>query len=104
VLYTPLSKEQITEIMHLTIKKLENRLAERQIKVRLTPACEDFIIENGYDIAYGARPMKRFIQRSVETAIAKLLIREYVPEGSTLVADVKNEEVIVGISQNLIEE
>ncbi|MBP3652158.1 MAG: ATP-dependent chaperone ClpB [Clostridia bacterium] len=103
VLYTPLSKSQITQIMHLMIKNLENRLAERRIQVQLTPACEDFIIENGYDSAYGARPLKRFIQRSIETAIAKLLIREFVPEGSTLVVDAKDEEVIVNVKRNMLE-
>ena len=81
--------------MHLMIKGLEKRLAERRLTVELTPAAQDYIIENGYDSAYGARPLKRFIQRSVETAIAKLLIREYVPEDSTLVVDEKDDEIVV---------
>ena len=95
VLYTPLTRDQIIDIMHLMIRGLEKRLAERRLSVRLTPAAEDYIIENGYDSAYGARPLKRFIQRSVETAIAKLLIREFVPEGSRLVVDVENDEIVV---------
>ena len=95
VLYTPLSRDQIVQIMHLMIKGLEKRLAERRLTVELTPAAQDYIIENGYDSAYGARPLKRFIQRSVETAIAKLLIREYVPEDSTLVVDEKDDEIVV---------
>ena len=95
VLYTPLTRDQIVEIMHLMIHGLEKRLAERRLTVRLTPAAEDYIIENGYDSAYGARPLKRFIQRSVETAIAKLLIREFVPEGSRLIVDVENNEIVV---------
>ena len=103
VLYTPLSKNQIRKIMHLMIRNLEARLAERRIRVQLTPACEDFIIENGYDSAYGARPLKRFIQRSLETAIAKLLIREYVPEGSMLTGDVVNDEIVISANHNLLE-
>ena len=95
VLYTPLTRDQIVEIMHLMIRGLEKRLAERRLSVHLTPAAEDYIIENGYDSAYGARPLKRFIQRSVETTIAKLLIREFVPEGSRLVVDVENDEIVV---------
>ncbi len=95
VLYTPLSREQIVKIMHLMIKGLEKRLAERRLTVELTPAAEEYIINNGYDSAYGARPLKRFIQRTVETAIAKLLIREYVPEDSTLVVDEKDDEIVV---------
>ena len=95
VLYTPLSRAQIVEIMRLMIKGLEKRLAERRLSVHLTQAAEDYIIENGYDVAYGARPLKRFIQRSVETALAKLLIREYVPEGSRLIVDVEGDEIVV---------
>ena len=103
VLYTPLNREQIRRIMHLMIQNLEKRLAERRLHVQLTAECEEFIIENGYDSAYGARPLKRFIQRSLETAIAKLLIREYVPEGSTIIADAVNDEIAVRASQNLLE-
>ena len=95
VLYTPLSRAQIVEIMRLMIAGLEKRLSERRLTVKLTPAAEDFIIENGYDSAYGARPLKRFLQRSVETAIAKLLIREYVPEDSALLVDVEDGEITV---------
>ena len=95
VLYTPLTRDQIVKIMHLMIQNLEKRLSERRLSVHLTPAAEDYIIENGYDSAYGARPLKRFIQRSVETAIAKLLIREFVPDGSRLVVDLENGEIAV---------
>ena len=105
VLYTPLSRAQIVEIMRLMVAGLEKRLSERRLSVRLTPAAEDFIIENGYDSAYGARPLKRFLQRNVETAIAKLLIREYVPEESVLLVDAENGEISVRWTpQNAIEE
>ena len=104
VLYTPLSREQIARIMLLMIQGLEKRLAERRLTVQLTPAAEAFIIENGYDAAYGARPLKRFIQRTVETAIAKLLIREFVPEESRLIVDVENDEISVRYEQLLIAE
>lgn len=102
VLYTPLSRDQIVKIMHLMIQGLEKRMAERRLTVQLTPAAENYIIENGYDSAYGARPLKRFIQRTVETAIAKLLIREFVPEGSRLLVDVKDDEIVVQ-SEELLE-
>ncbi len=95
VLYTPLTKGQIVKIMRLMIAGLEKRLAERRLSVKLTSAAEDYVIENGYDSAYGARPLKRFLQRSVETAIAKLLIREYVPEDSTIIVDAVNGEIQV---------
>ena len=102
VLYTPLSREQIASIMKLMIANLEKRLSERRLSVNLTHAAEDFIIENGYDSAYGARPLKRFIQRSVETAIARLLIREFVPENSTLTVDATNGEITVTYQSNLL--
>ena len=104
VLYTPLTKDQIIRIMDLMISALEKRLSERRLTVELTPAAKDFIIENGYDAAYGARPLKRFIQRSVETAIAKLLIREFVPEGSRLIVDADNDEIAVKYEQQLLAE
>ena len=102
VLYTPLTKTQIVSIMHLMIRKLESRLAERGLHVQLTPAAEDYIIENGYDSAYGARPLKHFLQRTVETEIAKLLIREFVPENSTLVVDVQNDEIVVHAKESAL--
>ena len=100
VLYTPLGRDQIVKIMKLMIANLEKRLADRRISIRLTPACEDYIIENGYDIAYGARPLKRFIQRSIETAVAKLLIAEYIPEDTKLTIDIENDEIIIRKENN----
>ena len=100
VLYTPLTRDQIVQIMHLMIHSLETRLAERRLGVVLTPAAQEYIVENGYDSAYGARPLKRFIQRTVETAIAKLLIREIVPEGSLLTVDVQADEIAVSHQMN----
>lgn len=104
VMYTPLTRDQIVQIMHLMIRDLEKRLAERRLSVQLTQAAADYIIENGYDSAYGARPLKRFIQRSVETAIAKLLIREYIPEGSLLIVDAENDAICVHWQQNALEQ
>ena len=95
VIYTPLSRSQIVSIMHLMIKDLTRRLSERRLTVELTEAAEEYVVENGYDSAYGARPLKRFIQKAVETPIARLLIRDNVPEGSVLVVDVEDDEITV---------
>ena len=103
MLYTPLTRSQIVEIMHLMIQNLEKRLADRRLSVKLTPAAEDYVIENGYDSAYGARPLKRFLQKSVETAIAKLLIAQYVPEDSRLIIDVENDEIVVRVEEGCLE-
>ena len=101
VLYTPLTRENIRSIMHLMIKRLTDRLQERRLNVVLTPEAEEYILDNGYDATYGARPLKRFIQRALETPIARLLIEQVVPDGSTIVADVNGDELAVHI-ENLI--
>ena len=83
--------------MHLMIKRLTDRLQERRLNVVLTPEAEEYILDNGYDATYGARPLKRFIQRALETPIARLLIEQVVPDGSTIVADVNGDELAVHI-------
>ena len=93
VIYTPLTRDQIVEIMHLMIANLSKRLAERRLTVRLTPAAEQWVVDNGYDSVYGARPLKRFIQRTVETPIARLLIERDLPEDTTITVDVEGDEV-----------
>ena len=97
VFYTPLNKEQIGQIANLTLEALNRRLAERGVTVRLTDAARDYVIENGYDPIYGARPLKRFIQRAVETPVARILIAEDVPEGSTLEVYPQGDELTVRI-------
>ena len=102
VIYTPLSRPQIIQIMHLMIADLTRRLSDRRLQVQLTPAAESYVVDNGYDSAYGARPLKRFIQRAIETPIAKLLIREDVPEDTTIIVDVENDEVTLRTQRGLL--
>ena len=97
VFYTPLTKEQIEKIADLTLEALNKRLAERGVTVRLTDEAKAYVVENGYDPVYGARPLKRFIQRAVETPVARTLIAEDVPEGSTLEVYPKDEALAVRI-------
>ena len=98
VFYTPLTKEQIEKIADLTLEALNKRLAERGVTVRLTDEAKAYVVENGYDPVYGARPLKRFIQRAVETPVARTLIAEDVPEGSTLEVYPKDEALAVRIA------
>ena len=98
VFYTPLSRTQIEQIAGLTLDDLNRRLAERGITVRLTDAARDYVVENGYDPIYGARPLKRFIQRAVETPVARVLIAEDIPEGSTLEVYPEGEALAVRIA------
>ncbi len=95
VIYTPLSRDQIVKIMHLMIANLTKRLAERRLSVKLTPAAEQWVVDNGYDSVYGARPLKRFIQRAVETPIARLLIEKDLPEDTEITVDVVDDEVVL---------
>ena len=98
VIYTPLTREQIVSIMHLMMNSLNARLGERRLTVELTPAAEQWVVDNGYDSVYGARPLKRFIQRAVETPIARLLIERDLKEDTTITVDVQNDEVVLKTS------
>ena len=103
VIYTPLTRDQIVEIMHLMIKGLDRRLADRRLSVQLTPAAEQWVVDNGYDSVYGARPLKRFIQRAVETPIARLLIERDLPEDTAIIVDVENDEVVLKTREKALE-
>ncbi len=100
VFYTPLTRDQIVSILELTVQDLNRRLAERELTVELTEAARQFVVENGYDPIYGARPLKRFVQRAVETQIARLLIRENVPAHSRLIVDVDDDELAVSVKND----
>ena len=102
VIYTPLSRAQIVDIMHLMIADLTRRMAELRLTVSLSAEAEQFIVDNGYDSAYGARPLKRYIQRALETPIAKLLIREPVADGSVIHADVADDQIVVHAAEPLL--
>ena len=76
VFYKPLTKEEITKIVDLLMKDLQKRLKDKQLTVSLTPAAKDYVVEQGFDPIYGARPLKRFLQRKVETLIGRMIIAE----------------------------
>ena len=103
VIYTPLTRDQIVKIMQLMIGNLNRRLADRRLTVQLTPAAEQWVVDNGYDSVYGARPLKRFIQRAVETPIAKLLIERDLKEDTAIIVDVENDEVKLKTREALLE-
>lgn len=90
VFYKPLTKDNITHIIDLIMKDLNRRLADKQLKCRLTDAAKDYIVETGYDPAFGARPLKRLVQRDIETLLARKIIAGDIDQGTTLVVDVKN--------------
>ncbi len=88
VLFRPLSKDNIAGIIDLIVDDLNRRLADRELKIRLTGEAKEFVAEEAYDPSYGARPLKRYIQKYVETMAAKLILGGDVREGSTILIDV----------------
>ncbi|MEM6424182.1 MAG: ATP-dependent chaperone ClpB [Cyanobacteria bacterium P01_D01_bin.128] len=93
IIFHGLRKDQLSEIVKLQVKRLKKRLADRKMALRLTDAAVDFIAEVGYDPVYGARPLKRAIQRELETQIAKAILRSEFTEGDTIFVDVENERL-----------
>ena len=94
ILFKPLTRENIGGIIRLIIDDLNRRLDDRQLSVELTPEAKQFIVENAYDPVYGARPLKRYIQKYVETLSAKLILADRVAMGDTILIAVKDGALI----------
>ena len=90
IMFKPLTKDNIGHIVDLLLKGLNKRLADQELTVELSPAAKQFVIEGGYDPVYGARPLKRFVQKEVEPSTAKLILGGQVSEGDTILLDVEN--------------
>ncbi|MBQ8605596.1 MAG: ATP-dependent chaperone ClpB [Clostridia bacterium] len=95
VLYKPLTKEDIFKIIELIVEKLNKRLADKQIRCTLTEAAKSLIVEDGYDPIYGARPLKRYIQKYVETLIARQMLSNKIKAGSSITIDANGKELII---------
>jgi ATP-dependent Clp protease ATP-binding subunit ClpB len=91
--FHPLSRDQLGEIVELQLNRLRDRLAERGIELVLTPAAKELIADAGWDPAYGARPLKRAIQRLVENPLAKRLLEHEFGDGDTVMVDVDEGEL-----------
>lgn len=95
VFYKPLMKNEISKILDLLMKDLENRLEGKNVKLKLTNEAKDYLIDSGYDEIYGARPLKRFVQKKLETLIArKILLGEILPN-TKIVVDCKNSQLTI---------
>ena len=90
ILFKPLTKENIGGIIKLIIADLNRRLSDKELTVELTPQAQSYIVDNAYDPVYGARPLKRFIQKHVETLSAKLILADQVEEGDTILIDLQD--------------
>ena len=94
ILFKPLTKDNIGHIIHLLMDRLNRRLSDREIRVELTPDAEKHIVERGYDPVYGARPLKRYLQKTVETLSARLLLSNEVDAGDTILISLSGDELV----------
>ncbi len=93
VFYKPLKKSEISKILELLIQDLERRLEDKYIHLELTQSAKDYLIDNGYDEIYGARPLKRFVQKKLETLIAKKILSQEILPHTTVTIDCLNNEL-----------
>lgn len=94
ILFKPLTKSNVENIIELLIKELNDRLANKEITIKLTEEAKGFIVDEAYDPIYGARPLKRYLQKSVETISAKLILKEEIGEGGTIIIDMKDGSLV----------
>ena len=97
ILFKPLTKDNIGGIIHLIIEDLNKRLADKELRIELSEEAEQFIVENGYDPVYGARPLKRYVQKHVETLVAKIILQGDVSAGDTVVITVEGNSLTAAI-------
>ncbi len=100
IVFNPLTKDAIRKILDKLIGEMEDRLKEDNIHIELTDSAKNYLVDNGYDVTYGARPLKRLLSRTVETNLAKVLINNEVKFGMTLVIDYKNDDFDITIKDN----
>ena len=99
ILFKPLTKDNIKGIVSLIIAGLNRRLSDRELTVKLTPEAEQFVVDHAYDPVYGARPLKRYIQKYVETLSAKLILADGVEEGDTILIEVRDDALCARVEK-----
>ncbi len=97
IMFKPLTKNNIGSIIELMVQDLNRRLSDQDIRLELTPEARDYIIEGGYDPVYGARPLKRFLQKNVETLAARLILSGDVLEGDTILLEMTDGKLVAVI-------
>ncbi len=95
ILFRPLTRENLNSIIDLMVESLRKRLKDRDLDLELTDAAKELIIERGYDPLYGARPLRRVLQSSVETLVARTILRGDISAGSTITVDARDGELVV---------
>ena len=99
IMFKPLTKDNITSIIDLQIKDLNRRLADKELHVELTPEAKGYVADNGYEPMYGARPLKRYLQKTVETLAARLILSDGVDAEDTILIDVENGELTAKVKE-----
>ena len=97
IMFKPLTKANITNIIDLLVKDLNRRLEDKELSVELTPEAKNYIADHGYEPMYGARPLKRYLQKSVETLAARLILSDGVDAEDTILIDVENDQLIARV-------
>ena len=95
ILFKPLTKDNIGNIIDLMLGDLNNRLADRELSLKITDSAKTFIMDHGYDPVYGARPLKRYLQKHVDTLVARKMLEGSVGAGDVLTVDVENDKLII---------
>ena len=93
VVFKPLSLAEITRIVDLMLDDVRRRLAARDISLEITDAAKEFVAKAGYDPVYGARPLRRYIQRELETKLGRALIADEIPDGAKIDVGIKDQEI-----------
>jgi ATP-dependent Clp protease ATP-binding subunit ClpB len=102
ILFKPLTKDNLSGIIDLIISDINKRLDEKRIHVRLTDSAKTFIADEAYDPVYGARPLKRYVQKHVETMAARLILSDMVSEGDTIQIDVRGGELVADALKQVV--
>lgn len=102
IMFKPLTKDDIYSIIDLLTDDVNKRLADKEISIALTEAAKNLVVEGGYDPTYGARPLKRYLQKNVETLAAKLMLQGDIGAGETIVIDVESGKLAASTRKNLL--
>ena len=99
IMFKPLTKQNVYAIIDLLLKDVNKRLEDKELSIELTDAAKNFVVEGGYEPMYGARPLKRYLQKHVETLAAKLILAGDVGRGDTILIDVKDGKLTAGVKK-----
>ena len=99
IMFKPLTKDNIGNIINLLVDNLNKRLQERELRIELTKEAKDYVVEHGYDPIYGARPLKRYLQKHVETLAARLILSDSVRAEDTILIDVEQNELVAKVKE-----